>query len=257
HTLTTTDHARLARSGVIPFSVEEGLALLDQALRVTGKPLLVPAALSTAGTAGDPPAILRALAPVFVPRARAARRARPVPLPDRLVGLTAEEQEAALLDVVRTEAAVVLGHPDASAVDAQTAFRSLGFDSLAAVELRNRLSDVAGLRLSSTITFDYPTAAALARHLWEELSPAAGDVGPVDEEGLRRVLASVPMERFRELGVLEALMSLSGSAGLTAADTSGRDGRAAAAESAAEVIAVMEVDDLVERALGLGSADRT
>ncbi|WP_461088084.1 type I polyketide synthase, partial [Streptomyces deserti] len=94
----------------------------------------------------------------------------------RLLSLTEPEREALLLDLVRTHAAAVLGYDGPESVDAQRAFRELGFDSLTAVEARNRLAAVTGLRLPTTLVFDYPNARALAAHLRERFLGTAGTV---------------------------------------------------------------------------------
>ncbi|MGW1114967.1 type I polyketide synthase, partial [Streptomyces albidoflavus] len=90
-------------------------------------------------------------------------------LAERLGGLTEQEQERLLVDLVRAEAAVVLGHTSAEGVPVKKAFRDAGFDSLTAVELRKRLAHLTGLALPSTLVFDYPNPLALARHLRAEL----------------------------------------------------------------------------------------
>ncbi|EFL26033.1 modular polyketide synthase [Streptomyces himastatinicus ATCC 53653] len=82
---------------------------------------------------------------------------------------TDEERDQLTLDFVRTQVAVVLGHPGPDSVEPSRAFRDLGFDSLTAVEIRNLLGTLTGLRLPATIIFDYPTPIALADHLQAEL----------------------------------------------------------------------------------------
>ncbi|MEU9118169.1 SDR family NAD(P)-dependent oxidoreductase, partial [Streptomyces sp. NPDC048483] len=86
----------------------------------------------------------------------------------RLAGRPTGERRQAVLELVRTQAATVLGHDSVEALPAGKAFREFGFDSLAAVDLRNRLNTATGLTLPATVVFDYPTAEALADYLLDE-----------------------------------------------------------------------------------------
>ncbi|MGV9944255.1 SDR family NAD(P)-dependent oxidoreductase [Streptomyces sp. NPDC003401] len=162
--LAETDLRRTERDGVRGLTDQEGLALLDTAL-TAAEPALVPIRLDLnvlrdRAAAGGLPPMLRAL--VRAPRRAAAGPAQGRTLAERLAGLPAREKAALVLDTVRKEAATVLGHSDASLVVPDRAFKEAGFDSLTAVELRNRLSRVAGTGLSTTAVFDHPTPTALA-----------------------------------------------------------------------------------------------
>ncbi|MET8468059.1 type I polyketide synthase, partial [Micromonospora zamorensis] len=102
----------------------------------------------------------------------------------------------ALIGLVREQAALVLGHAGPDAVDPNRPFRELGFDSLAGVELRNRLRTVTGLRLSTTLVFDHPTPAVLAAHLHDELTgtlPARPTDDPATVRGPDEPIAIVAM----------------------------------------------------------------
>ncbi|WP_046568138.1 type I polyketide synthase, partial [Micromonospora sp. HK10] len=181
--LGADEHARIAASGLLPLSDEQGLALLDAALD-SGLPQVVatlwnlPALRERAGR-GDLPDLLRPLVPA------ADAPAGPAPtggdLGERLAGLDPAGRRQALLEVVRAEIAVVLGHSDPAEIGAAQPFKDLGFESLTAVELRNRLAALTGLRLPTTLAFDHPTPAALAQHLAALLAGAepAGPVAPL------------------------------------------------------------------------------
>ncbi len=168
--LTEADAARLARSGVPALTVEHGLALFDAAL-ATGEPALAPLRLDPAALRahGEVPAVLRTLVRGRSRRAAVAGSAAASGLRDRLAPLTPEERREVLLDLVRGQVALVLGHAGAADVDAGRAFRDLGFDSLTSVELRNRLNTVTGLRLPATMVFDHPTVDLLVEVIADDL----------------------------------------------------------------------------------------
>ncbi|MFG2608511.1 type I polyketide synthase [Streptomyces sp. NPDC048514] len=172
--LGAEDTERSSRSGVAPISAEQGMALFDAAAALD-EPLLVPMPLDTAtlkagAAAGSVPALLRGL--VRAPARRAVEAAASADGADslarRLAGQTESEQRRFLLDTVRSLVAAVLGHASSDSIAADRAFQELGFDSLTSVQLRNRLNTVTGLRLPTTLVFDYPTPTALAEYLRTE-----------------------------------------------------------------------------------------
>jgi Polyketide synthase modules and related proteins len=97
-----------------------------------------------------------------------------------VAGLTPAEQEERLLEHVRAQSAVVLGHASAEEVPPTAHFLELGFDSLTAIDLRRRLSAATGLRLPAGLAFDHPTPARLAQHLAARLRGAGR--GAAEEE---------------------------------------------------------------------------
>ncbi|MFJ2116703.1 beta-ketoacyl synthase N-terminal-like domain-containing protein, partial [Streptomyces sp. NPDC087850] len=168
--VTEEDMLRMARSGMPALSIGEGVALFDAAL-ATGRDVVVPVRLDLAAlrAQGEVPSLLRALIRTHVRRTVPAGSAAATGLVGRLTGLGPVERQGVLLELVREQIAQVLGHAGVGAVDMGSQFRDLGFDSLTAVELRNRLSTVTGLRLTATLIFDYPNATALADYLLDEL----------------------------------------------------------------------------------------
>ncbi|MFD8708508.1 SDR family NAD(P)-dependent oxidoreductase, partial [Kitasatospora sp. NPDC059648] len=170
--LSQADLERMRRAGTIPLPSELGLAMFDAAVRGT-EPTLVPIPLDITGlrAQGAPvPALLHRL--VGAPARRTVRTGTAVggtELATRLSTLTRDERDAALLTLVRTHVAAVLGHGGAHTVEEGRPFKELGFDSLTAVELRNRLNAATGLKLPATLVFDYPTPAALVEFVRAEV----------------------------------------------------------------------------------------
>ncbi|TCO44758.1 type I polyketide synthase [Actinocrispum wychmicini] len=207
--LEESDLLRMARGGVAPLSSEEGLALFDVASTMDSAVLvpvrLVIDAIRAKAGVDAVPALLRGL--IRMP----ARRVVATPAADetlarRLAEMSDGERDRTVLGLVRGEAAIVLGYPGPDAVEAERGFLELGFDSLTAVELRNRLSSATGLTLPATLLFDYPSPAALAGHLLAEITPAGVDPVPpvlaeldrleqrfadlLDHEDARRLIAA-------------------------------------------------------------------
>ncbi|MFJ2868910.1 type I polyketide synthase, partial [Kitasatospora sp. NPDC087314] len=188
-TLTDTDIRRLSALGIAPMTTESALASFDLAWRDGCPATVVPVRVDSAALAalgGPVPPMLRDLIRVPVRRTAAL-----LPGDDTrpLADVPADRRSGFLLDLVRTRAAAVLGLGSTDQVPSNRAFRDLGFDSLAAVDLRNQLNHATGLRLPATIVFDHPNPAALAEHLVEALygqraqepSPVAPVIAPADD----------------------------------------------------------------------------
>ncbi|MGA2166031.1 MAG: SDR family NAD(P)-dependent oxidoreductase, partial [Solirubrobacteraceae bacterium] len=169
--MSEADLARMERMGLHSLANEEGLELLDLAQARGGARVMAAriglAPLQALARAGMLPSLLQGL--VRIPQRR-VDAGGDEGLARRLAETPVGEREGVVLELVRAHVATVLGHPSAAAIDPRLTFKDLGFDSLTAVELRNRLGGATGLRLPATLVFDYPNATALAGHLLREAS---------------------------------------------------------------------------------------
>ncbi|MEV6359942.1 SDR family NAD(P)-dependent oxidoreductase [Nocardia asteroides] len=201
--LGEADLLRLRREGLLPLAADEGMALFDAAL-AGGRADFVAIRVDRNALGEAGPGELR---PVMRGLVRPARRRVSEPTgtaPDlaaRLRGQSAAEQDRIVLEVIRAQAAAVLGHGGADAMAPDKPFSDIGFDSLGVMEFRNRLKSAAGVQLSTTAMFDYPTPAALAGFLRGELVP--------DDDPAQRLTTGI-----------EALARDLGSAELSAGDRS-------------------------------------
>jgi polyketide synthase 12 len=248
--LGAADLARFGRDGIVAMSSDQALELMDTAL-IVDEPFLLPAHIDLAalrvkfdqGTL--PPMFIDLInAPTRrqVDDSLAAAKSKSALL-QRLEGLPEDEQQAILLDLVRANIATVLGSASPEAIPPDRAFQELGFDSLTAVEMRNRLKAATGLALSPTLIFDYPNSAALAGYMYQELVGTTDQTAAVAAPGeaeIQRVVGSIPVKRLRQAGVLELLLALASEAEGVAQ---------ASAVTTEKDIADMDLDALVSAAL--------
>jgi acyl carrier protein len=241
------------RAVMTALSSREGLGLLDAARDQDQAVLMAAridmAVLRAAAAGGQLPAVLRLLVPGPARRVAVgagAAGAESGGLAARLAGLDSEQQEKVLVQVVRAEVAAVLGYASADAVPAGRPFKELGFDSLTAVELRNRLAAVTGRHLPATLIFDYPTAAALAEYIGTEVTgrktaplPLLGEL-----DRLKEILSAVAPDGVDRLDVtarLEAILR---------EWRDGGDVRADAGDQGLETATDDEMFDFIDKELG-------
>ncbi|NUU22692.1 MAG: KR domain-containing protein, partial [Streptomycetaceae bacterium] len=221
-TLGGADLARIGRSGIAALSADEALALLDTALQVD-RPVLFPARVDVAalraraadeGVREAVPHVLRGLVRVPAAAATAAaagQNGRGTPVAERLIGLSEPDQHRLLLDFVRGQAATVLGHAGPDGVDPDRGLLDVGFDSLTAVEFRNRLNTATGLRLPTTLVFDHPSPNAIALLLRDELAPDADTATrpALDQiDRLETLLSGIPAGEADTAKIAERLQAL-------------------------------------------------
>ncbi|MFI8952910.1 SDR family NAD(P)-dependent oxidoreductase, partial [Streptomyces sp. NPDC053750] len=290
--LGTADRRRMARGGLLPLPTEDGLALFDTGTRPDAPAAVVPVRLDTAAVragqadGGHVPAVLRTLVPPPARRTAQSGAADPAVGTDpvqertallrRLSGMSATERVNTLLRLVRTKAAAVLGHDTVDAIAPNRGFLQSGFDSLTAVELRNRLTAATGLRPAATLIFDHPTPTRLAEHLAENLAldPAAApgntsadgtgtgtgalsgsplDAGTLltELDRLEAAAGEVALDRDTHAQVVERMRKL---AVLWSAVPAPRDGAAAEEGSVAarelEAASADEIFDFIKREFG-------
>ncbi|MGA8363766.1 MAG: SDR family NAD(P)-dependent oxidoreductase, partial [Solirubrobacteraceae bacterium] len=208
--LSESDRARFERVGIVPLSDEQGLELFDIACGAD-EALVLPVrldmgSLRAQAKAGMLPMVLRGLVRVRTRQASDTGGS----LQRRLADSPETEWDGIVLELVRGHVAGVLGYVSPEEVDPRRAFKELGFDSLAAVELRNRLGQATGMKLPSTLVFDHPTPAAVAEYTRSKVSVNGAGTPAIDEQldKLEAALASIAEddgERTRIKGRLQGL----------------------------------------------------
>ncbi|MER7420263.1 SDR family NAD(P)-dependent oxidoreductase [Micromonospora peucetia] len=240
---------RMARQGIAPLGTEQALALFD-ASRRSRRPLLLPvrldlAALRDLTNVDHLPAPLRGLAGVRARRTAVSGVAPAGALRDRLAGASDEDRRRMVEELVTGQVAEVLGYSSPAAVGTGQSFTELGFDSLTAVDLRNRLTTLTSLSLPATLVFDHPTPDALTGHLMAQLGPGRATPTVLDElDRLEAAFAATPPETLEELASDETTRSAV--AARLRALLSRWDGDTDAAGSAAQVIDDASDDELFD-----------
>jgi acyl carrier protein len=257
------DLSRIRRGGLVAMNPAQALELFDAALAID-HPNLVAARLDH--TALNNPALSEVLPPLFSTLIRPRRRlvdndTTPTAsiLAQRLHGLAPDAQQDLLVALVRSHAAAVLGHPSDADINPATPFQDLGFQSLSAIELRNRLKTTTGLALSPTVIFDCPTPAALASYLGQQLTGSHDSesgheklrLPEPDDEKVWSVLRTIPVSDLRDAGLLDKLFLLASESANRQTDQKGREDKKQSTDQKdlEEVIESLSPEDLIAIAL--------
>ncbi|MET7768404.1 type I polyketide synthase [Nocardia sp. NPDC005366] len=200
--LDEKDRARLSRMGITPIPTEEALALFDSALG-WGRAYAVPVGLDVsllraAASVAELPPLFRAL---LHARAKASTpMGDPAQLAKRLAGLSPEQQHAIVVEMVKVPIAMVLGYSSPDAVQPDREFTEMGIDSLSSIELGSHLRSLTGVKLANSVIFQYPTAALLARHILDQVTPEDAELaGPILAEVDMLLDRLAAMHRDREM----------------------------------------------------------
>ncbi|MFV2116698.1 type I polyketide synthase [Micromonospora sp. LOL_025] len=243
------DEARMNRGGFVPLGADEGMDLFSEALRFA-EPVVVPVNLDLAliGRHGPAavPSVLRSLVrPASTGAVRAAERDPAEALRETLAATAEADRDQVLSDLVRTHAAAVLGYASIRSIDVERGFVELGFDSLTAVEFRNRLNAATGLRLPSTLIYDRPTTAALVEYLRgallaERSTSALTVLGELNKlEHAMRAVATGDTDRAAVGARLRELLSL-WTYTESGADSPADDGASLESASAEEIFSLLD-----------------
>ncbi|MEU2666797.1 type I polyketide synthase [Micromonospora sp. NPDC007220] len=243
------DEARMNRGGFVPLGADEGMDLFSEALRFA-EPVVVPVNLDLAligrhGPAAVPPVLRSLVRPATTGAARAAERDPAEALRETLAATAEADRDQVLSDLVRTHAAAVLGYASIRSIDVERGFVELGFDSLTAVEFRNRLNAATGLRLPSTLIYDRPTTAALVEYLRgallaERSTSALTVLGELNKlEHAMRAVASADTDRAAVGARLRELLSL-WTYTESGADSAADEGASLESASAEEIFSLLD-----------------
>lgn len=210
--LTATDRRRMARAGLGMLSREQGLELFDESC-ACGRAVTMPLVLNRRELRVQArerrlPALLSGLIRVSASRASTGRGGASR---GRLSGIAEPERSRVVLELTLSQVAAVLGYDSPETIGPKQAFKELGLDSLAAVELRNRLNAETGLRLPPTLAFDHPTSAAVVERVLQELdrgvSPESVDAELRELERRLSSIAARGSAREQVTARLRALLS--------------------------------------------------